>query len=95
MEIILPNNIDEYPSIWNTNKTYTNQSIEAIVYVSDVINSEPITKIEDEMGRCLERIYIDVENNIKITISYTYKYSANDAKAFEIDNQTITLEKII
>lgn len=93
MEIILPNDTIEFPSIWDTEKEYENQSDMAKDYVMNVFNRLQST-IDYEGRRPIKNTYIDNLNNIQIVVNTSYRYDIDHKACFTIQNQIITLENI-
>lgn len=93
MEIILPNNTPENPSVWDTDKSYEEQTETAKDYVCSLFNDiEPI--IETDGKRPTIKKFEDVENSIRVTVTTNYRYDIDHRACFVIHNETVILENI-
>ncbi|MFA6925065.1 MAG: hypothetical protein WC223_12540 [Bacteroidales bacterium] len=93
MKITLPNNTDDNPSLWDTEKKYAEQSEAAKIYIMETISKSPKNMQFDEDGiRAKQWKYED--KNIEITKEENYKAAYPSYELDEIEPFGITVNQI-
>ncbi|MFA6925062.1 MAG: hypothetical protein WC223_12525 [Bacteroidales bacterium] len=95
MKITLPNNTEDSPSVWDTEKEFEQQPLKPRLWVREVISSSLHPVICNTEGACNRPVLRTFEDSgLRIVIETLYKYPDTHPASFDISKETIKVEEI-